>query len=240
MSVLRAKRLKKKYGKRWVVNGVSLYVESGEIVGLLGPNGAGKTTTFHMLVGSIKPTQGRIFLDDHEITGYPIYWRARLGITYLPQEPSVFRNLTVKENLMAIAEFMPLKKEERENLVWNILFELGLVEIANQKASTLSGGERRKTEIARALVASPNFLLLDEPFAGVDPKAVSELKRIILSLKKKGIGVIITDHNVRETLPLTDRSYLIYKGKILIQGPPQKIIENIEARRVFLGEDFKL
>lgn len=240
MEGLRVEGLRKSYHKREVVKGINLYLNQGEIVGLLGPNGAGKTTTFHMIVGNISPDSGRLFIDDEDITGFPIYRRARLGLGFLPQEPSVFRKLTVSDNLRAVLEIRQLSEEEIEQRVKEALEEFGLTEIADQKASRLSGGQRRRTEIARAIVLRPRFLLLDEPFAGIDPIAILDLKEILRYLKNKGIGVLITDHNVRETLSITDRAYIIKDGSVLEEGPPERIVSNPQVREAYLGEEFQL
>jgi lipopolysaccharide export system ATP-binding protein len=215
-------------------------VRGGEVVGLLGPNGAGKTTIFYMIVGLLKPSDGRIYLNDEAITSLPMYLRARKGIGYLPQEPSVFRKLTVDENLMAILETLPLSREERRNRLRDLLEELGLSALRRQKAYSLSGGERRRVEITRALVLSPSFILLDEPFAGIDPIAVSDIQTIVRQLKSKGIGIIITDHNVRETLGVCDRAYIISEGRILEEGTPENIAQSQKARRIYLGDSFEL
>ncbi len=238
--VLEARELVKKYRKRKVVNGVSLQVSRGEIVGLLGPNGAGKTTTFYQIVGFIKPDEGSVFLDSKEITGLPMYKRARLGLGYLPQESSVFRKMTVADNLMCILETTGLSKAARKNKQEKLLEELGISKLAKQKAYTLSGGERRRVEIARALVTDPGFLLLDEPFAGIDPIAVAEIQGIIRDLAERGLGVLITDHSVRETLAITDRAYIMYDGRVLISGSAEELADDPEARKIYLGERFKL
>ena len=238
--MLLAKDLIKKYRKRKVVNGVSLQVKRGEIVGLLGPNGAGKTTTFYQIVGFIKPDGGSVFLDDREITGLPMYKRARLGLGYLPQESSVFRKMTVADNLMCILETTGLSRKERREKRDSLLAELGIHKLADQKAYTLSGGERRRVEIARALVTDPGFLLLDEPFAGIDPIAVAEIQGIIRNLAERGLGVLITDHSVRETLAITDRAYIMYDGRVLISGSAQELANDPEARKIYLGERFTL
>ena len=230
----------KKYGRRNVVDCVSLQVEQGEIVGLLGPNGAGKTTTFYMITGMIRPNKGSVKLGDKDITRLPMFRRARLGIGYLSQEPSVFRKLTVEQNLLAIIEMLPLKNWERSEKLKQLLNELSIAHLSKQKAYSLSGGERRRVEIARALVTDPKFMLLDEPFAGIDPIAVNDIQEIVRSLKDRNIGVLITDHNVHETLSITDRSYLIYEGKILKAGTSEFLAEDPEARRLYLGEDFRL
>jgi len=223
-----------------VVNEVSLKVKQGEVVGLLGPNGAGKTTTFYMIVGLVRPTKGKIFLGEEEITHLPTYKRARKGLAYLPQKPSVFQKLTVKENLMAILETLGLSKGEQEEKANSLLKELGIGHLAKQKAYLLSGGERRRVEIARALVTTPSFILLDEPFAGIDPITVSDLQEIIFELRNRGIGVLITDHNVRETLQITDFSYIMYQGRILIAGKRDELTQNEEAKKIYLGEKFTL
>ncbi len=232
--------LKKTYRGKVAVKGVNLSVNSGEIVGLLGPNGAGKTTTFYMLVGMIKMDGGRIFFDEQEISGLPMYQRARLGISYLPQEPSVFRKLTVRENLMAVLEIRGYSGEEIAERVERLLDEFKLREFADRKGYMLSGGERRRTEIARTLATEPVFILFDEPFAGIDPIAILELKRILRYLKDKGIGVLITDHNVRDTLSITDRAYIINNGEILDEGTPERLVNNKEVRETYLGEEFAL
>lgn len=238
--ILRTDKLVKKYRKRAVVNGISLLVSRGEIVGLLGPNGAGKTTTFNQIVGFIRPDSGDVFMDDINLTHLPMYRRCRLGIGYLPQESSVFRKMTVADNLMSILEITGLRKKERKRRQAQLLSDLGIEKVADQKAYTLSGGERRRVEIARALVTDPAFLLLDEPFAGIDPIAVDDIQNIIRELKARGLGILITDHNVRETLEITDRAYIMYDGKILISGSAQELAENPEARKIYLGERFKL
>ncbi len=240
MSILHAKNLVKKFGEKTVVRGVSLDVHSGEVVGLLGPNGAGKTTIFYMIVGLIKPTKGKIIFDGEDITMHPMYLRARKGISYLPQESSAFRKLTVEENILAILETLNLSKGEKKRKLNKLLGELNLRPIADRKAYLLSGGERRRVEITRALVLSPKFILLDEPFAGIDPIAVGDIKAIIQQLRENGIGIIITDHNVRETLGVCDRAYLINQGKILIHGTPHEITSDETARKIYLGEDFTL
>jgi len=240
VDILSTKDLVKVYKKRKVVNEVSIKVEQGEVVGLLGPNGAGKTTTFYMIVGMIKPKSGQIFLQDTDITKLPMYKRARLGIGYLAQEPSIFRRLTVRENILAILETLKLSKAERLARLDFLLNELNIAHLANNKAYTLSGGERRRVEITRALVTNPKFILLDEPFAGVDPIAVEEIQAIVKSLKEKGIGVLITDHNVHETLDITDRAYLLYEGVVLISGTTEFLEKDPSARKLYLGEKFKL
>ena len=230
----------KEYGKRRVVNKVDVHVNAGEIVGLLGPNGAGKTTTFYMVVGLVPATEGRVFLNDDDLTDLPMYRRARFGIGYLPQEASVFRKMTVEQNIRAIAETMPFNKVQREDCVEQHLDELGLTHLANQKAYTLSGGERRRLEISRALVTNPKFLLMDEPFSGVDPISVNEVQKIIVQLKEKGIGVLITDHNVRETLAIVDRAYLLHEGTILAEGSSEFLISDPRSREFYLGENFNM
>ena len=239
-STLRAAGLSKAYRGRKVVNEVSLRLTQGEVVGLLGPNGAGKTTTFYIIVGLISPDSGRVFVNDVEITSLPMYQRARSGISYLPQEPSVFRKLNVEENLKSIAETMSVTGEEQEALVNGLLEEFGIEHLRRQGAYTLSGGERRRLEIARALVRTPKFILLDEPFAGIDPLAVLDIQRIVARFKEKNIGVLITDHNVRETLNITDRAYIITEGKILRDGSPEELTNDLEVKKVYLGEHFRL
>ena len=239
-SVFRSENLVKIYGSRRVVDEVSIEVREGEIVGLLGPNGAGKTTTFYMMTGMIRPKRGRIFLDDRNITRLPMYRRARFGIAYLCQEPSVFRKLTVEENILAILETMPLKRRERQARLKELLKELSIAHLAKSRAYNLSGGERRRVEITRALVTNPKFILLDEPFAGIDPIAVIDIQNIVRNLKDRGIGVLITDHNVHETLSITDRAYLMYEGKILKSGTSEFLASDPEARKLYLGEKFRL
>jgi len=239
MEILEARALTKVYGGRKVVSGVDLEIRPGEVVGLLGPNGAGKTTTFYMIVGLVKPDDGRIFLDSEEITRDPMFVRARKGINYLPQEPSVFRKLTVEENILAILETLDIESEERKNRLKQLLGELDLTDLAGSKAYSLSGGERRRVEITRALVTSPRFILLDEPFAGIDPLAVADIQKIIQKLKSKGIGVVISDHNVRETLSVCDRAYILNEGTVLIEGLPEMIAESKMARKFYLGDDFR-
>lgn len=230
--------LRKNFGRKEVVRGVDLNANGGEVVGLLGPNGAGKTTTFSMVAGFVRPSSGSLMLDDLNLTSLPAYKRARKGLVYLPQESSVFRKLTVEQNIRAIAQTLPLSSKEQDALVETRLDELNLTSLAKQKAYTLSGGERRRLEITRALVLSPKFLLLDEPFSGVDPISVSEVTKIILSLKEKGIGVFLTDHNVRETLRAVDRAYLLYDGKVLAHGDSSFLLSDPETREKYLGEDF--
>jgi len=240
MKTLRSINLKKSYKNRLVVNGVNVEVKQGEIVGLLGPNGAGKTTTFYMITGLVTALSGDVFIDSTKITNLPMYKRARLGIGYLPQEPSIFRHLTVWQNLMVIAELMPLTKTQRVNKVSALLADLGLERLKDQIAFTLSGGEKRRCEIARALITDPSFLLLDEPFVGIDPITVADIQGIIGRLKVMGLGILITDHNVRETLEIIDRAYIIFEGKVLLTGNAKELIESPDARRVYLGEKFKL
>lgn len=241
MHLLEVKGFSKYYGKRQVVKDISLYVNSGEIVGLLGPNGAGKTTTFYMMVGIIKPDGGKIFLDNTDITLYPMYRRSKLGISYLPQEPSIFRKLTVEDNIRAVLEIKGLNSTEIDVETTRLLKEFNLLELANKEGYKLSGGERRKTEIARAIAINPLFILFDEPFAGIDPIAIIELKKLINYLKdNKRLGILITDHNVRETLSITDRTYIINNGEILEEGRPDKIIMNKKVKEIFLGEEFSL
>ncbi|MEZ5275394.1 MAG: LPS export ABC transporter ATP-binding protein [Opitutaceae bacterium] len=237
---IEARNLVKVFGTRRVVSGVNLDVKAGEIVGLLGPNGAGKTTTFYMIVGLIRSTEGKVTIQGHDVTRMRMHQRARLGVGYLPQEPSVFRKLTVEENIRAIAETLPLNRHERATVTAEHLEELGLTSLAGQKAYTLSGGERRRLEISRALVTRPRFLLLDEPFSGVDPISVAEVQRIVLSLKERGIGILITDHNVRETLRIVDRAYLIHEGRVLCEGTSDFLIQDPQSRKFYLGEDFNL
>jgi lipopolysaccharide export system ATP-binding protein len=237
---LQAFNLCKSYRGRRVVSEVSLELHHGEVVGLLGPNGAGKTTTFYIIVGLIAPEDGRVHLSGEEITDMPMYLRARSGISYLPQEPSVFRKLTVLENLRSIAETLDIAAQKRQQLTASLLKEFGIEHLQNQGAYTLSGGERRRLEIARALVLTPQFILLDEPFAGIDPLAVLDIQRIIKTLKGRGIGVLITDHNVRETLNITDRAYIINDGRIMREGSPEQLSNDDEVRKVYLGENFRL
>ncbi len=238
---LRADNLIKKYKQRAVVNGISVEVSQGEIVGLLGPNGAGKTTTFYMIVGLIRPYAGSIHLDDRDITGFPMYKRGQLGIGYLAQEASVFRNLSVEDNILAILEMgTTLSKKERKERMEQLLEEFSITHVRKNLGKVLSGGERRRTEIARALAVNPNFILLDEPFAGIDPIAVEEIQRLVSELIKRNIGVLITDHNVHETLNITDRAYLLYEGQILKAGTAEQLADDPEARKLYLGEKFKL
>ncbi len=238
--VLRSEGLYKRYKKRFVVKNVSIDVKQGEVVGLLGPNGAGKTTTFYMIVGMIRPTGGKVFLNGDEITKLPMYRRAHFGIGYLPQEASVFRRLTVRENIMAVLQMMKLSDGERKERCDHLLDEFGIARVADSKAYVLSGGERRRTEIARALAFDPKFILLDEPFAGIDPIAVEDLMNIVHGLKNRNIGVLVTDHNVHETLHITDRAYLLFEGQILKSGSAEFLASDPEARRLYLGERFKL
>jgi lipopolysaccharide export system ATP-binding protein len=239
MSVLKALSVAKSYGGRRVVNGVNLVVQSGEVVGLLGPNGAGKTTTFHMMVGLVQPDEGHVLLNEDDLTQAPIYQRARAGISYLPQESSVFRRLTVEQNLLAILQTLDLSSADQKERGAGLMKMLGVSHLATHKAFTLSGGERRRVEIARALVLSPFFLLLDEPFTGIDPIAVAEIQKIIRNLITSGIGILITDHNVRETLGICDRAYIVNEGTILEEGTPQSIAASPRARKFYLGEGFK-
>jgi len=239
-SNLRSENLLKIYKQRRVVNGISISVNSGEIVGLLGPNGAGKTTTFYMITGLIRPNGGRIFMDEHDLTRLPMYKRARRGIGYLPQEPSIFRKLNVEQNIMAILETMPLSRKERKERLERLLEDLDIKNLRKSMAYNLSGGERRRVEIARALVTNPKFILLDEPFSGIDPITVEEIQRIIHRLKENGLGILITDHNVRETLSVTDRAYIIFEGVILKSGNAEFLANDPEARKIYLGEKFRL
>ncbi|MFA5669554.1 MAG: LPS export ABC transporter ATP-binding protein [Balneolaceae bacterium] len=237
---LHSKGLVKRYRKRTVVNDVSINVKQGEIVGLLGPNGAGKTTTFYMVVGLIKPNSGSVFLDDKNITQKAMYQRARMGIGYLAQEASIFRNLTVRQNLESVLQFFSFSKQEIKERTDKLIEEFGLHKVVNNKGHNLSGGERRRTEIARALVTRPNFILLDEPFAGVDPIAVEDIQEIVSKLRHQNIGILITDHNVHETLAITDRAYLMFEGKILMEGSADTLADDENARRLYFGEQFKL
>ena len=240
MSTLETREISKAYRGRRVVDGVSVSVQQGEVVGLLGPNGAGKTTSFYMIVGLISPDSGRIVVDDEDITDLPMYQRARRGISYLPQEASVFRKLTVEENLLAILETLRLSGHERRQTMERLLTQLGLEKVRRSQGYMLSGGERRRVEIARSLAISPNFLLLDEPFSGIDPIQVLELQRIIFELKRANIGILVTDHNVRETLVVTDRAYIINNGRIFRAGSPEALGRDPEVKRVYLGESFTL
>jgi len=239
-ALLRTEGLVKQFKRRGVVRDVCIELHPGEIVGLLGPNGAGKTTTFRMIVGLLRPNAGRIYFQDNDVTKLPMYRRAREGMAYLPQEPSVFRKLTVRENLLAIMEYLPMTAAERDTRANKLLDEMGITHVADSPAYTLSGGERRRTEICRALVTDPKVFLLDEPFAGIDPIAVADLQETVAQLKQSGIGVLITDHNVRETLEITDRAYIISEGSISVAGTPREIAENPIARRTYLGERFKM
>ena len=238
--MLKSENLVKIYKKRRVVKKVSVGVEQGEVVGLLGPNGAGKTTTFYMIVGMIKPDGGKVFLDTTEITDEPMYKRAKMGIGYLPQEASVFRKLSVEDNIMAVLEMMKLTKKERKERQQSLLEELGITQIRKNMGYQLSGGERRRTEIARALATKPKFILLDEPFAGIDPIAVEDIMNIVANLKNKGIGILITDHNVHETLSIVDRAYILIEGSIFKEGAAQELADDKEVRKLYLGEKFKL
>jgi lipopolysaccharide export system ATP-binding protein len=238
--ILRTENIVKKYRKRTVVKGVSISVKRGEIVGLLGPNGAGKTTSFYMIVGLIKPLQGKVFLDDKDITSEPMYKRSKMGIGYLAQEASVFRNMSVEDNISAILEFTKLNKAERKDKLESLLDEFSLHHVRKSKGIQLSGGERRRTEIARALAVDPKFILLDEPFAGVDPIAVEDIQEIVLKLKERNIGVLITDHNVHETLNITDRTYLLFEGNILKSGTANELADDEQVRSLYLGKNFKL
>jgi len=240
MHILEAKGLSKFYSKRHVVKGLNLYVSTGEIVGLLGPNGAGKTTTFYMMVGMIKPDGGKIFLDKEDLTRLPMYRRSLMGISYLPQESSIFRKLSVEDNIRAVLEIRGLRQEEITAEVERLLKEFNLVELSKKDGYKLSGGERRKTEIARAIAIKPRFLLFDEPFAGIDPLAMIELKKMLSYLKSRGLGILITDHNVRDTLSITDRAYIISNGEILREGSPDIIVSDSRVKEAFLGEEFRL
>ena len=240
MATLSLENLVKIYNGRQVVNSVNMKIKNNSVVGLLGPNGAGKTTTFYMAIGMIKPDKGHVFLDDEDITTYPMYLRARKGVGYLPQETSVFKKLTVKQNVMAILETLSISKLDQEERADMLLDELGIKHLMNQRANLLSGGERRRLEITRALATNPSFILLDEPFAGIDPLAVIDIKNIIAHLKKRGIGILISDHNVRETLEACDEAYILNDGKIIESGPPEKIVSSKTARRIYLGDEFKL
>lgn len=238
--LLRAENIIKKYRSRTVVKGVSFEVRQGEIVGLLGPNGAGKTTSFYMIVGLIKPNEGKVFLDEQDITAFPMYRRAQLGVGYLAQEASVFRKLSVEDNIRSVLEFTRQSKEQQEAKLESLIQEFGLERIRKSKGIQLSGGERRRTEIARALAVDPKFILLDEPFAGVDPIAVEDIQQIVAGLKKKNIGILITDHNVHETLSITDRAYLLFEGSILKSGTAEELASDEHVRRVYLGKNFEL
>lgn len=238
--ILKAENLIKKYKQRVVVNNVSFHVNQGEIVGLLGPNGAGKTTSFYMIVGLIKPNEGRVFLEDEDITDDPMYRRAQKGIGYLAQEASIFRKLSVEDNILAVLEMSGLSKEEQKHKLESLIDEFSLHKVRKNRGDLLSGGERRRTEIARALAADPKFILLDEPFAGVDPIAVEEIQMIVAKLKHRNIGILITDHNVNETLSITDRAYLLAEGNLMLAGTPQEIADNEMARKFYLGQHFEL
>jgi lipopolysaccharide export system ATP-binding protein len=240
MTTLFLNDLAKSYSGRRVVNSVSLQVKSGEVVGLLGPNGAGKTTTFYMTIGLVRPDAGKILLDDEDITELPMYQRARKGVGYLPQETSIFRKLTVKQNLLAILEILPLSGAERQHRAEMLLEELGIKHLEKQKANVLSGGEKRRLEISRALATNPSFMLLDEPFAGIDPLAVNDIKNIINHLKRRGIGILISDHNVRETLGACDNAYILVDGQVLESGPPDQIAKSKAVVQAYLGEEFQL
>ena len=240
MTTLYLKDLEKSYSNRQVVRSVSLNVRSGEVVGLLGPNGAGKTTTFYMTIGLVRPDKGKVLLDDEDITDLPMYQRARKGVGYLPQETSIFRKLTVKQNLMAILEILPIDSAERKRRAKTLLEELGIKHLQKQKANVLSGGEKRRLEISRALATNPSFILLDEPFAGIDPLAVNDIKNIIGHLKRRGIGVLISDHNVRETLGACDNAYILVDGQVLECGPPDQIAASQAVAQAYLGDEFKL
>ena len=237
---LRSEQIVKVYKDRMVVKGVDIHVKTGEIVGLLGPNGAGKTTSFYMMVGFIRPTTGRVFIDDEDVTDLPMYERARHGLGYLAQEPTIFKGLTVEENLLAVLERILDDKKEQKRRVDELLTEFGLTKLAKQKAWTLSGGEKRRMEIARCMISNPKIILLDEPFVGIDPITVSDLRQMIFKLKDKGLGVLITDHNVDETLSITDRAYLLFDGKILFQGTSEELAQNPIVKEKYLGKDFEL
>ena len=238
--ILQGRSLKKSYGQRVILQDISLSVAAGEIVGLLGPNGAGKTTTFYSLVGVVRPQEGKIFLGEEDISELPVYKRARLGVGYLPQEPSIFRKLSVQDNLRIILEILPLSAQERREKEEKLLVELGLIARAKQIAGTLSGGEKRRLEICRALLNDPKFLLLDEPFVGIDPITIADLQNILMLLKSKGLGILITDHNVRDMLKITERAYIIYQGKVLLEGDAKSLMEHEEARRIYLGHQFEI
>jgi lipopolysaccharide export system ATP-binding protein len=239
-SALTARNLQKTYGKRRVVDAVSLHVEKGEVVGLLGANGAGKTTTFYMIVGLERPDSGIVSLGDREVTKLPMYLRARLGLGYLPQEPSIFRKMTAAQNILAVLETMGLRRRERLSRLEELLEEFGIAHVRNTRGDALSGGERRRTEIARALATEPQYILLDEPFAGIDPKAVDDIQNVILYLRNRSIGILVTDHNVRETLGVTDRAYIMADGRIFRSGIPRELTEDAEVRRLYLGEKFRM
>ncbi|MDR1087049.1 MAG: LPS export ABC transporter ATP-binding protein [Endomicrobium sp.] len=238
--VLKTEKLFKKYKHRMVVNGISISVSQGEIVGLLGPNGAGKTTTFYMTVGLVKPYDGSVYLGDYEITDWPMYQRSRAGVSYLAQEPSIFRGLSVEDNLIAIAQMLSISKDEQQKKVDELLEDFGLTRLRKQMSITLSGGEKRRLEIARALIIDPKFLLLDEPFVGIDPITVDDIQKIIRDLRGRGLGILITDHNVRETLEIIDRAYIVYEGEILLEGGAKELLENPKAKKLYLGDNFKM
>jgi lipopolysaccharide export system ATP-binding protein len=240
MAILTGENLTKRFGQKEVVRDVHLRLHQGEVVGLLGPNGAGKTTTFYMLVGLINPTRGRVLMDGVDISPWPLHERARKGISYLPQESSVFKKLTVEQNMRLILEHCGLDRKEQRERLENLLGDLGILRLADQKAALLSGGERRRLEIARAMIRAPKFMLLDEPFAGVDPLAVDDIQSIVSGLKEQSIGVLISDHNVRETLSICDRAYLVYQGQVILEGTPQEIVDDAQARKLYLGEGFSL
>jgi lipopolysaccharide export system ATP-binding protein len=240
MAKLALQNLEKVYGGKRVVKSISLDIQSGDVVGLLGPNGAGKTTTFYMIIGMVKPDGGQVYLDDEDITGYPMYMRARKGVGYLPQETSIFRKLTVRQNVMLILETLPMSRSERDEKTIRLLQELGIEQLADRRAGSLSGGEKRRLEISRTLATNPAFILLDEPFAGVDPLAVIDIKNIIGHLKDRGIGILISDHNVRETLGACDRAFILNDGSVIESGSPGKIASSETARRIYLGEEFTL
>jgi lipopolysaccharide export system ATP-binding protein len=240
VKVLSAKNLSKSYGKKQVISDISLEISQGEVVGLLGPNGAGKTTCFYMIVGLVKASSGNIFTDRLDITAMPMYQRARLGIGYLPQESSIFRGMNVEDNIYSVLEIAEANEVKRKEKLESLLEEFSITHIRKSSALSLSGGERRRVEIARALATNPSFILLDEPFAGVDPIAVNDIRQMVMHLKDRGIGVLITDHNVRETLSIVDRAYIVYDGKILTSGTKQEIVDHDEVRKVYLGNDFKI
>ncbi|MBI5073969.1 MAG: LPS export ABC transporter ATP-binding protein [Nitrospirae bacterium] len=240
MHLLEVKGLQKRYGRKVVIKNIDLYVSTSEIVGLLGPNGAGKTTTFYSILGLIRPEGGRILLDNQDISALPMYQRARRGISYLPQEPSIFRKLSVEDNLRAVLEIKGLNRDEIETELKDLLREFNLTEFSKRDGYKLSGGERRRTEIARALATKPTFILFDEPFAGIDPLAIIELKKMMIYLRSKGLGIIITDHNVRDTLSITDRAYIISDGEILEEGTPEKLVATPKVKEAYLGEEFRL
>lgn len=239
-AVLRTEKLVKIYGGRAVVNGVDINLKRGEIVGLLGPNGAGKTTCFYMIVGLVRPNSGRVVFQNNDVTGHPMYQRARMGMGYLPQDESVFRKLTVEQNILAILETLPIRRSERKNRCQELLAQFGIEHVAKQMALTLSGGEKRRLTIARSLVTKPDLLMLDEPFSGVDPIAVYDVQQIISNLRKEGLGILITDHNVRETLAIVDRAYLIHEGRVLSEGTKDFLVNDPVSRRFYLGEEFQL